>query len=183
MSAVNLWIPRKLQSRTWFTELLHKWRFVRISENESSAHRQAQELQIWSTPFNRLSALFSSLLHKVREPLRRQILRALESMAHNNCRKESMERKAKGTVCVPRKVTGERRGLLQRIHQARNRAVQILVRAAQFFNLLDGMQHSGVVLATELSANLGKRGSGKLLDDIHGHLARIGNRARVTADF
>src|SRR5260370_27914551 len=105
MSAVNLWIPRKLQSRTWFTELLPKWRFVRISENESSAHRQAQELRIWSTPFNRLSAPFSNLLHKAQRPLRRQILRALESMAHNNCRKASRERKARGTVSVPRKVT------------------------------------------------------------------------------
>src|SRR5260370_16943224 len=99
-----------------------------------------------------------------------RILRGLESTAFNNCRKESTERKVKGTVRVPRKVRRERRGLLQRIHQARNRAVQILVRAAQFFNLLDVMQHAVVVLPTKFPANLRNRASSWLLDAVHCHL-------------
>ena len=35
MSAVNLWKPQKLQSRTQFTGVSYKWRFVRIAENSS----------------------------------------------------------------------------------------------------------------------------------------------------
>src|SRR2546430_8461927 len=45
------------------------------------------------------------------------------------------------------------------------------------------MQHRGVVLAAELTANLRKRGGGELLDDVHRHLARESNRARVAANF
>src|SRR6266481_4708812 len=45
------------------------------------------------------------------------------------------------------------------------------------------MQHRRMVLAAELPADLRKRSSGELLDDIHGHLARKGDRTRVTADL
>jgi hypothetical protein len=62
--------------------------------------------------------------------------------------------------------------LLQGVHQTGDRAVQFLVRAAQFFNLVDGVQHRGVVLAAKLPADFRQRCGGQLLYDVHGHLAR-----------
>ncbi len=40
-----------------------------------------------------------------------------------------------------------------------------------------------MVLAAELPADLRKRGSGKLLDDIHRHLPRKSNRTCIAANF
>ncbi len=74
-------------------------------------------------------------------------------------------------------------GLLQRVHQTCNCAVQVFIRPAQLFDLIDGVQHCGVVLATELAADLGERRGGELLDDVHGYLAWKSNRACVATDL
>src|SRR5260370_38058732 len=81
------------------------------------------------------------------------------------------------------KVGGSSGGLLQGAHQTGNRAVEFFVGPPQLFDLVDRMQHRGVVLAAELAADLRKRSGGELLDDIHRHLARKSDRARVTADL
>src|SRR5271156_6131753 len=52
------------------------------------------------------------------------------------------------------------RQLLQRVHQTRDGAVQILVRTPQLFDFVDGVQHRGVVLAAELPTNLRQRRGG-----------------------
>src|SRR5713101_1225077 len=78
---------------------------------------------------------------------------------------------------------GKSCGLLQCVHQACDRAVQFFVRPPQLFDLVDRMQDRGVVLASELAANLRERSGGELLDDIHGHLAGESDRARIAADF
>jgi hypothetical protein len=57
--------------------------------------------------------------------------------------------------------------LLQSVHEAGDGAVQIFVGAAKFFDFVDGVENSSVMFAAELAANLGKRGRGKLFDDIH----------------
>src|SRR5271155_2477728 len=62
--------------------------------------------------------------------------------------------------------------LLQRVHQPRDGAIQIFIRAAQLFDFVDGMQHRGVMLPAELPADLRQGGSSQLFDDVHGHLAR-----------
>src|SRR5207302_1161497 len=64
-------------------------------------------------------------------------------------------------------------------------STSINIFSAPFSNLLHSarMQHRGMVLAAELPADLGKRGGGELLDDIHRHLARKGDRAGVAADL
>ncbi len=46
------------------------------------------------------------------------------------------------------------RGLLQRIHQARDGPIEIFVRTPQLFNFIDRVQHRSVVLPAELTANL-----------------------------
>src|SRR5207247_10751364 len=43
------------------------------------------------------------------------------------------------------------------------------------------LQHRGVMLAAELTANLRQRGRGELLHDVHGHLPRKSDRARIAA--
>jgi hypothetical protein len=67
MSVVNLWKPQKLQSRMQLTESGQKWRFVNMAENEARAGQASVFFRIWSTPINKISAPFSSLLHKVRK--------------------------------------------------------------------------------------------------------------------
>src|SRR5260370_7966075 len=84
---------------------------------------------------------------------------------------------------LPSKVRGNSCGLLQCAHQTHNRAVQVFARPPQLFDLVDRMQHRGVVLAAELAADLRKRSGGELLDDIHRHPARKGDSPRVTADL
>src|SRR5713226_741430 len=69
----------------------------------------------------------------------------------------------------------ESTALYKGVEQLIDRAVQILVAAAQGVDLVDGMQDGGVVLAAELSANLRQRGRGKLLDQVHGNLAGEGD--------
>src|ERR1700682_1828525 len=76
--------------------------------------------------------------------------------------------------------SGDGEVLLKGIHETRDGAVQIFVRTTQLFDLIDGVQHGGVVLATELPADFRQRGGGELLDDVHGHLAWKSNGARVT---
>ncbi len=76
-----------------------------------------------------------------------------------------------------------RRILLQGVHQARDGAIQFLVRTAQFFNLVYGVKDGGVMLAPELPADLGERRGSELLDDIHGYLARESDGAGVAAHF
>src|ERR1700677_1660505 len=75
------------------------------------------------------------------------------------------------------------RRLLQCVHQPRNDAVQIFVRSPQLFNLINRMQHGGVMLPAELPANFRQRRGGQLLHDVHRHLARERDGARVTANF
>src|SRR5712691_1152850 len=73
--------------------------------------------------------------------------------------------------------------LLQRVHQARDRAVQILVGPAQLFDLVDGVQDGSVVLAAELAPDLRQRGGGELLHDIHRYLAWKSDGPRVAANL
>src|SRR4029077_3929695 len=49
---------------------------------------------------------------------------------------------------------------------------QIFVVAAQSFNLIDGVQHGGVMFAAELLSDLRQRSGSQLLHQIHGDLAR-----------
>src|SRR6266481_3987802 len=56
---------------------------------------------------------------------------------------------------------GKASGLLQRVQQARNRPVQIFVRPPQLLDLIDRVQHSRVMLAAELPANLRQRSCGE----------------------
>ena len=79
MIAVNLWKPHKLQSRTQFTDLNCKWRFVRIAEKQSPTGDSAANLRIWSTPINIFSAPFSSLLHRIQIQEGKGILKGLET--------------------------------------------------------------------------------------------------------
>ena len=58
-------------------------------------------------------------------------------------------------------------------------AVEVLVVLALQIDLLDGVQDGGVVLAAELAADLGQRGLGEVLAEIHGDLAREDDLARV----
>ena len=64
MIAVNLWKAQKLQSRTQFTETSCEWRSVRIAENRAPASQSVANFGIWSTPINKFSAPYSSLLHR-----------------------------------------------------------------------------------------------------------------------
>ena len=73
--------------------------------------------------------------------------------------------------------------LLKGIHQARDGAVQVFVGAAHLFDFVDRVQYRGVVLAAELAANFGKRCGSELLNDVHGHLPRKGDRSRIAANF
>src|SRR5215475_4901171 len=77
----------------------------------------------------------------------------------------------------------QRLELLQSVHQASDRTVQVLVRAAHFFDLVDGVKHGGVVLAAELPADLRQRSSSELLDDVHRDLARESDCTSVAAHF
>ena len=65
MSAVNLWKPQKLPSRMRLTELGGEWRFVRIAENSAPTRESVAKFRIWSIPINKISAPFSSLLHRI----------------------------------------------------------------------------------------------------------------------
>ena len=47
-------------------------------------------------------------------------------------------------------------GLLQRVHEAGDGAVQIFVVAAELFDFVDGVKDGGVMFAAELAADLGK---------------------------
>ena len=58
-------------------------------------------------------------------------------------------------------------------------AVQVLVGAALFVDLADGVHHGGVVLVAELAADFGQAGFGHLLGEVHGDLARHDDVARV----
>jgi hypothetical protein len=44
--------------------------------------------------------------------------------------------------------------LLQRVHQPRDRPVQFFIRSPQLLDLVDRVQHRGVVFASELPADL-----------------------------
>src|SRR5438309_748027 len=73
------------------------------------------------------------------------------------------------------------RVLLQGVHQPSDGSVEIFVRPAQLLDLVDRMQHRGVMLAAELTANLRQRGRGELPHDVHGHLPRKSDRARIAS--
>src|SRR5882724_937279 len=86
--------------------------------------------------------------------------------------------------CLPGKMPVlPEKALLEGVHQAGDGAVQLFVGAAHFFDLMDGVQHGGVVFTTELAADFGERSGGELLDDVHGHLPRESDGASVAADF
>src|SRR5579863_1402097 len=64
---------------------------------------------------------------------------------------------------------------MDRVGYPVNEPVEIGIFLAHPIDLLDGVQHGGMVFAAEEAADLGQRGLGQLLDEIHRHLARIGN--------
>ena len=72
---------------------------------------------------------------------------------------------------------------LQRVHEASNYAIEIFVRSAHLFDLIDRVKDGSVVLAAELTADLRQRCRGELLDDVHGHLTRESNRTRIAANL
>src|SRR6185437_8516788 len=67
----------------------------------------------------------------------------------------------------------------QSLRQFIEQPVQILVALAALINLLDGVQHRGVVLAAKLASYLGQRGLGKLLGQVHGDLPWVNDGAGV----
>ena len=71
------------------------------------------------------------------------------------------------------------RSLLECVHYRVDKVVQIVVTLPHFLDLLDGMQDGGVMLSTEVTADLRERGVGKLLHQKHRYLARIGDLAGV----
>src|SRR5256885_2304933 len=89
MSAVNLWKPHKLQSRTHFADLNGKWRFVRILENRALLACPPRISEFWSTSINIFSASFSNLLHRARIQDHEGIWPGSESTARNNCRRKA----------------------------------------------------------------------------------------------
>ena len=52
---------------------------------------------------------------------------------------QDREPQAKRAASISVRGEGEEPGLLQRVHKARNRAVQVFVGPTQLFNLVDGM--------------------------------------------
>ena len=154
MSAVNLWKAWKLQSHILFTRSCCKWVFVRIAENYSCAARFILKRGILSSTINIFSASFANLLHRTLvkitygwEWITNTQLAALQT--ENRKRRPKSGRRSLKSV---REMPSE---LLQSVHQTRNRAVQVFVRPAQLFNLVDGVQYCGVMLSAELPANLG----------------------------
>src|SRR2546423_8003010 len=149
MSAVNLWKPHKLQSRTHFADLNGKWRFVRILENRALLACPPRISEFWSTSINIFSASFSNLLHRAR-------------IQDQKAQRATIAEGKRGTLAggaarVSEYGAENRCGLLQRVHQPRDRAVQVFVRPPQLFDFVDRMQHRGMVLAAELPADLRKR--------------------------
>src|SRR2546425_9178924 len=83
----------------------------------------------------------------------------------------AMYRKRKATVS----------GLLQRVQQAGDCSVQILVGPPHLLDLIDRVQHRCVMLAAELPADLRQRSGGELFHDIHRHLPWKRDRPRIAA--
>ena len=73
--------------------------------------------------------------------------------------------------------------LLECVHQPRDGAIQVFVGPPHLFDLVDRVQHRGVVLSAELPANFRKRSSRQLFHDVHRHLARKRNRASIAPDL
>jgi hypothetical protein len=70
-------------------------------------------------------------------------------------------------------------GLAEGLHELVDGAVEVLVGAAGFVDFGDGVHDGGVVLAAELTADLGEGGFGHLLCEVHGDLARDDDLAGV----
>ena len=156
MSPVNLWKPQKLLCRTQFTKLSCKWRFVRIAENRAPTGESVGKFRIWSTPINIFSAPFSSLVHRIRARHREQIFGKSRNHGAQHLQEESVQHRGRSGLCFGIRREGNVSGLLQCVHQPRDRAVQVFVRPPQLFDLVDRVQHRGVVLAAELAADLRK---------------------------
>ncbi len=156
MSAVNLWKPQKLQSRMRLTELGCEWRFVRIAENRAPTGESVGKFRIWSTPINIFSAPFSSLVHRTWARHREQIFGKSRNHGAQHSQKESVQHRGRSGLRFGIRREGKVSGLLQCVHQPRDRAVQVFVRPPQLFDLVDRVQHRGVVLAAELAADLRK---------------------------
>src|SRR5882762_559185 len=154
MSVVNLWKPQKLQSRMRLTEPGCEWRFVRIAENRAPTGESVGKFRIWSTPINIFSAPFSSLVHRIWARHREQIFG--KSRNHGAQHLQKVCSTAGEAACASEWREGKVSGLLQCVHQPRDRAVQVFVRPPQLFDLVDRVQHRGVVLAAELAADLRK---------------------------
>ena len=61
--------------------------------------------------------------------------------------------------------------LLQRVHQSSDGAIKVFVGSAHLFDLIDRVQHGGVMLAAKLRADFLERCPSELPDKVHGDLA------------
>jgi len=72
-------------------------------------------------------------------------------------------------------------GSAKTFQETGDQVVEIAVLLAQFFDLADGVDDGRVVLAAKAPADLRKRCVGQRLAQVHGDLARHGDRLRIVA--
>src|SRR6478736_4007385 len=92
-----------------------------------------------------------------------------------------LSRSTVGLTPGPVDTCGKREILPERLQEVVDECVEISVALSHVFDLPDGMNHRGMVLAAVAAADLRQRGVRQLLAQIHRDLTRDRDRLRVVA--
>ena len=162
MTTVKMWKPSKRLLRTANNDGL-----MQVANSENSG-KSGQELPSHCSDekcahiFNTKSARFTTVLHRpatrhFRLQMNRQQQRTRsEGQARMGAREIASFTQRQSYAAggaLARDHAGCNLLLLQSVHQSRDRAVQFLVRAPHLFDLVDGMEDRGVMLAAKLPSN------------------------------
>src|SRR5262245_27642555 len=122
---------------------------VEICCAASSCHIKRPNFSSW---FNKISPACSPVFHKA-------FSTGIQQFDTPDCGAGQDAGKTKGPK--PIRAFGKfdllpGKNLLEGVHQTSDGAVQVLIGSAHFFDLVDGVQHSSVVLTAELTADFGQ---------------------------
>ena len=151
MRSVNLWKPAQTFLPGAVSKPMLARYFVKTEENSGGSASKPTKRPALCRSVNRFSAPFAILVHSFS-------IGWLSRLAQTarRCGYFAEQMWKRGPFCLGR-VPHEAglRVLLQGVHQPGNGPVQIFVRPAQLLDFVDRVQHRSVMLAAELTANLG----------------------------
>ena len=107
-----------------------------------------------SADINTKSEGFQILLHRGKARLPNFGSQALDTPRRRDTFTSLNKKTAR---CAPQCLwVAKKAELLEGVHQSRDRTIEILVGTTKLLNLIDGVQHGGVMFATELAADFRK---------------------------